>query len=71
MWVTQSCPLVRLLDFRQVPDGRAEALDIHPLYKGVKACPFLLALDLSLLPPRIPAPQAEGNILRSPRNFAS
>ena len=39
------------------------ALDIHPLYKGVKACPFLLVLDLSFLPPRIPAPKAEAKCI--------
>ena len=34
-------------------------LDIHPLYKGAKACPFLLALDPSLPPPRVPTPKAQ------------
>ena len=35
------------------------ALDIHPLYKGAKACPFLLTLDPSLPPPRVPTPKAQ------------
>ena len=34
-------------------------LGIHLLYKGAKACPFLLALDPSLLPPRITTPKAQ------------
>ena len=34
-------------------------LDIHPLYKGAKACPFLLALNRILPPPRVPTPKAQ------------
>ena len=34
-------------------------LDIHPLYKGAKACPFLLTLDPFLPPPRVPTPKAQ------------
>ena len=34
-------------------------LDIHPLYKGAKAYPFLLAPDPSPPPPRVPTPQAQ------------
>ena len=34
-------------------------LDIRPLYKGAKACPFLPMLDPSLPSPRVPTPKAQ------------
>ena len=37
-------------------------LDIHPLYKGANACPFLLALDPSLPPPRVLTPKAQAKL---------
>ena len=55
-WVTQ--PLLGLLDYRQVQTTTERTLDIHPLYKGAKACRFLLALNRILPPPRVPTPKA-------------